>query len=97
MQIDKLDWSSLRKTEGENIAIDFDGRPQHLVLIPFEVLEDGLATTNEDALQSAECHKTQVLKAIETALHEGAWRDLVRIGTGQKLRQLWISRAHFGK
>lgn len=97
MDISGLNWATLRRTEGDSVAIDFMGHPKHIALIPFEVLEDGLTTVNEDPLESAEVNKRKVIAAIERALGENVWQELVRIGTSEKLLRLWINRSHFGK
>ena len=94
--LDRLDWGSVRESDGENIVISFSGiSPRHIAIIPREVLEDGLRTTNEAPIRSAEAHKAEVMSAIAKALEERDWRELVNIDTGETLFQLWIMRRHF--
>jgi hypothetical protein len=97
MNINKLQWDTLQCAEGECLTVDFDVRPRHIAVIPFEVLEDGLQTFNVDPLSSAVQHRNQLGEAISNALEDGGWRELVNVGTGQALFQLWITRRHFGK
>lgn len=97
MQIEQLKWDSICRAQGECLVIDFDARPRHIAIIPFEVLEDGLQTMNEEPLSSAKQHRSLVIAAISKALDGDDWRELVNIGTGQTLFQLWIGRKHFGK
>ena len=96
-QIDQMQWDTLRRSEGENLIVDFDATPKHLAVIPFEVLEDGLETRDEEPLASANMNRKPIENAIARALDEGDWRELVRIDTGQVLFQLWITRSHFVK
>lgn len=97
IQIEDIDWNSLRTTEGDNLLWEVRDRPDHIVLVPFEVLEDGLATFNEDPEKSAKLHQQNVRKAISMALRQDEWRELVRIGTGQRIFQLWLDRSHFSR
>jgi hypothetical protein len=97
IQIGDVDWYTLRTTEGDNLLWEVRDKPDHIVLIPFEVLEDGLATFNEDPEKSVKLHKQKVDKAISVALRQNEWKELVRIGTGQRIFQLWLDRSHFSR
>ena len=97
IDLDKLQWETLQRAEGDSLVIDFDARPRHIAIIPFEVLEDGLQTTNEEPFASAQQNRLEVEAAISKALEMDEWRELVSVGTNQSLFQLWINRSHFGK
>ena len=97
MELNQLQWDSLHRTEGDNLVVDFDARPRHIAAIPFEVLEDGLATINEEPLASAQQNRSRVERAIVQALEGNDWKESVNIQTGRKLFQLWVTRSHFGK
>lgn len=97
MELKQLQWETLHRTEGDNLVVDFDARPRHIAVIPFEVLEDGLATINEEPLASARQNRSRVENAIAQALEGNDWKELVNIQTSQKLFQLWVKRSHFGK
>lgn len=92
----QLNWSTLHDAGG-NLSIEFStGRPRHIVVIPREVLDDGLRLSSGKTRDNTDKHSKEVEVAVENAFARGDWQELVRIDDGSKLHQLWITRQDFG-
>jgi hypothetical protein len=91
-----LDWDTLHDSGGNLVIAFVRGSPRHIAVIPNEVLEDGLQTMNEDPVASARANTDALQRAVQNAFNRDDWRELVKVGDGTRLFQLWLNRADFG-
>jgi hypothetical protein len=90
-----LNWDTLHDSGGNLVIAFASGHPRHIAVIPNEVLEDGLQTMNEDPVTSARANAVVLKKAVQNALERNDWQELVKVGDGTKLFQLWLTRTDF--
>lgn len=92
-----VDWDTLHMG-GENVLLHlFANDPRlHLLVIPRDVLEDAVRSTNVDPLADARAHRDEINRAVVRAWHPDRLREMYEItGTGLRNVQLWLTREDF--
>jgi hypothetical protein len=92
----KIAWNTLHE-EGGNISARLEtGLNAHLMVLPYEILEDVTVVMNEDPLTVARANPHLIQAALDTAWRDqDRIRELVNIHSGERLLQLWLERGDF--
>ncbi|MEO5641296.1 MAG: hypothetical protein ABIQ98_05965 [Sphingomicrobium sp.] len=91
----ELDWTTLRMS-GESLIMRFStGDGAHLLVIDRDVLEDGLATFNEDPTQSARKNPSLIDLAATRAFQRSDWLELIEVRTNERIFHLKVCRDDF--
>lgn len=91
-------WSAA-STADDKLVVPFvaPSPPRHFLVLDRDVLEDGTAAVGMPLDKMVERFRMAIERAAAGAFPEHRFRELVNVGTGESIFQLWLTREDFDR